>query len=1217
MKKLLALLVSLCLIFAICPVFAFAEDVSLFLCYDDYYTFDGASSVTSSDASVLSVSGNTVHAVGLSSSPIMVTADGKEYLITVKKAKINIVMVAGQSNACGEISGTPTESNFYRSTTTTKGTAYLWGIDATAPKALSGNGTYDGFRAALAEEWYQQSVLAGDPEKTVVVFGSNHTGTPGEKIAEFLDETSSKGTVGKASAMLNACYEYYSTGIGAQYYDIVNCGMYWLQGESDSTQSVTYYYDNFTTLWKNLKTATHNRLNYCAFMRVRRDSGTTNLSYSGPVIAQYQLTNDNADMFMASTITENWTGATTDTVSVDVSKYHVFDEDQYSSVLSEDGNIITARLTHIYGGLHYSRMGYNIIGADAGYNMYRSLHNPDTKLVLTDSNGLPGTVIPTGGKATISEENITVNLFTYAAPGSAPSTVKTTIRSTGVGATDITEGTINIMSAGTKTGCLINIEKLLLYIDPVITVTTSAGAGEFTIDTSVEDNPEPFGESPENAVYYHWDFTDSSTYSKGLTDGAVNAEKALTIRTAADSEAFGIMKYNNTANTNVTYSDSLGIVRSAITNDYFTILNKDGGDGITTTLTDGFMMEFTGAFKNTAGIVFGKRNGGGGHPFFFKSSNTLFSIGGATPKASIKFSGIDTTAPATYRFSFDGTTYYFEIIQGNTHFKTTVAFDTAPSDTHFNWNYFLPYFGSGNGYNFAGSISDVKFWTSYVYGLSFEGSSSATYELEGIGGDTVTAEETKFTVTPNGIYVVESVSANGEALTADENGYYTLNAREDTVIRIVTTAKIDGHTVDDGVITVPPTCTADGFKVYSCTDEGCDMTFEELLPALGHDMNDGIITTEPTKYSAGVRTYSCQNEGCTHNYKEYISALEALYYHWDFTNLDTYNNGSALTVNTAPDSQAVGQMVYVSGAQSELNYSDSGLTRANESANYFTIKNKDGSTGIILSLTDGYMMEFTASFPTNNDILFGKANSGSGHPFIFRNQKTRLTIGGGTPSGNITPTGIDFTKLATYLITFDGTTYHAKITQGTTVYETDFTFTATVAENWLTINYMFPAFRETFNYTGTVTDVKLWTSYSFGVTAEGENFTSTITDTDLVFGDGSYTFNVTADDGFDIANVTSSTGVITKNADGSYTLSNPTADAVITVETQKPILYGDANGDGKVDLIDLVRVKKYLAWGDVDIDLTAANADRDTSGIIDANDLTVIINFILGKIVEI
>ena len=296
--------VCICLVCAAIPFGISAEAPHTTLSYDDYYTFEGAASVTSSDTSVISVSGNTIHAVGISSSPVTITVDGQAQLFTVKKAKLNIVMVAGQSNACGEISGTPAESNFYRSTTTTKGTAYLWGIGATAPKALSGNGTYDGFRAALAEEWYQQSLLAGDPEKTVVVFGSNHTGTPGEKIAEFLDESSTKGTVGKASKMLNDCYEYYSVGAGAKYYDITNCGMYWLQGESDSTQSVTYYYENFTTLWKKLKAATSNRLSYCAFMRVRRDSGTQNLSYSGPVIAQYQLTNDNADMFMASTITE-------------------------------------------------------------------------------------------------------------------------------------------------------------------------------------------------------------------------------------------------------------------------------------------------------------------------------------------------------------------------------------------------------------------------------------------------------------------------------------------------------------------------------------------------------------------------------------------------------------------------------------------------------------------------------------------------------------------------------------------------------------------------------------------------------------------------------------------------------------------------------------------------------------------------------------------------
>ena len=130
MKKLLAFLVSFCLVFALIPVCVSAEGTPISLCYDDYYTFDGADTVTTSDESVLTVSGDTVHAVGLSSSPVTVTVDGNDYSVTVKKAKINIVMVAGQSNACGEISGTPTESNFYRSTTTTPGTAYLWGVGA-------------------------------------------------------------------------------------------------------------------------------------------------------------------------------------------------------------------------------------------------------------------------------------------------------------------------------------------------------------------------------------------------------------------------------------------------------------------------------------------------------------------------------------------------------------------------------------------------------------------------------------------------------------------------------------------------------------------------------------------------------------------------------------------------------------------------------------------------------------------------------------------------------------------------------------------------------------------------------------------------------------------------------------------------------------------------------------------------------------------------------
>ena len=54
---------------------------------------------------------------------------------------------------------------------------------------------------------------------------------------------------------------------------------------------------------------------------------------------------------------------------------------------------------------------------------------------------------------------------------------------------------------------------------------------------------------------------------------------------------------------------------------------------------------------------------------------------------------------------------------------------------------------------------------------------------------------------------------------------------------------------------------------------------------------------------------------------------------------------------------------------------------------------------------------------------------------------------------------------------------------------------------------------------------------------------------------------------------------------------------------------GDANGDGNIDLLDLVRIKKYLADPDnVRID----NADYTGDGTVDSLDLAGVRKYLLG-----
>ena len=62
--------------------------------------------------------------------------------------------------------------------------------------------------------------------------------------------------------------------------------------------------------------------------------------------------------------------------------------------------------------------------------------------------------------------------------------------------------------------------------------------------------------------------------------------------------------------------------------------------------------------------------------------------------------------------------------------------------------------------------------------------------------------------------------------------------------------------------------------------------------------------------------------------------------------------------------------------------------------------------------------------------------------------------------------------------------------------------------------------------------------------------------------------------------------------------------------------YGDANADGKVDLVDLVRIKRHMADSSVPIYTSAANVNKDAGIAVNADDLTVMMDYIVGKVNE-
>ncbi|MBQ5662251.1 MAG: hypothetical protein IIV17_04330, partial [Clostridia bacterium] len=258
-------------------IFAAGEPSALELRYDDRYDVTGktveildAGEPTSylvgygveegtPDAAVVTLEGDTLIAAGIGTASVRI--DGEVYEVTVKKAKVNIVVIMGQSNAGNHF------ANATSDVTCPAGTAYWWGngqgTAATAPVDYTQPSM--GFHTPLLAELYAQSVSAGNPVKNVMVWQEGITSKNGKSITKWASsETDTSGTDGTAT-MLRNCISYYEQ--NSDLYEIENCGVYWLQGESDVAMAPETYTKLFLAMWGDLKDA---GAEYMAFFRVRK-----------------------------------------------------------------------------------------------------------------------------------------------------------------------------------------------------------------------------------------------------------------------------------------------------------------------------------------------------------------------------------------------------------------------------------------------------------------------------------------------------------------------------------------------------------------------------------------------------------------------------------------------------------------------------------------------------------------------------------------------------------------------------------------------------------------------------------------------------------------------------------------------------------------------------------------------------------------------------------
>ena len=473
---------------------------SMTMRFDDHLDMTGKTvEILDAGTGVVTLEENALVATGVGEAQIRI--DGELHHIVVEKAKINIVTIMGQSNAGNHF------ANATSDVTCPIGTAYYWKYDSTEPEDYTQPSM--GFHTPLLAELYAQSAAAGDPVKNVLVWQEGITSKNGQSIVQWAaSKTDTRGTDGTVT-MLQNCVAYYEQ--HSDSYEIVGNGVYWLQGESDVAMAPEAYIERFMAMWNRLKTA---GAEYVAFFRVRKGTSLNgdaheDLSYTGSLNAQLQMVNHNADLFMASTITENWTGTASVEHRIDIRDYLTLMEaygsapshnDAYGNAATFEDGILTTTMKTLYGSnnrCHYGKFGYGIIGADAAVHMYTALHTTDFAIVKSLASG--GTeeqlVSRAGDRVTLDITELEENLAFRAACGSTAGTLKVTV----------TEGTADITNAvtakGIETSGTIDPQLLRAYDQPVITVTYTPVKG---IAGSV--NYHIVNNAPDQPHLYQWDF---------------------------------------------------------------------------------------------------------------------------------------------------------------------------------------------------------------------------------------------------------------------------------------------------------------------------------------------------------------------------------------------------------------------------------------------------------------------------------------------------------------------------------------------------------------------------------------------------------------------------------------------------------------------------------------------------------------------------------------
>lgn len=444
-------------------------DAKMELKYDDRHTFNGevkeikTISIKSDnvetgeeDTQVLTIAADDkkkVIATGCGKA-IVELEDGKKIGVEVKKAKISLLLLIGQSNMEGSPSKTGNLYDYQNEyIINEQGTVYstygpstinhsltngcfttaapklsIWNTDEYVPDSLTDNSSEKEWRrtnnltdaqtatgktgpdGALAREWVNKT------NEKVWIINAAHSGS---SINTWLPgDEKTNNNFWQAVTLYKTCEKLLNKEIEAGHYKLSHRGYFWLQGETDSDMSAKKYLESFMTMHEKFEEKIDSEFAGILIVRAHGKAiNNSDLYMTGPRKAQYYMCNSSRDQFkniyLASHIAEEWT---TDNGVDEYFKSKYQTEENFLEVnkMKEPYVRMPSQVIDVHPSVHYTQLGYNEIGKDAAANIcyalkYANAPKSETSVKLVGKDGY--TDITSAVKSKFDDMSLTVKVF--------------------------------------------------------------------------------------------------------------------------------------------------------------------------------------------------------------------------------------------------------------------------------------------------------------------------------------------------------------------------------------------------------------------------------------------------------------------------------------------------------------------------------------------------------------------------------------------------------------------------------------------------------------------------------------------------------------------------------------------------------------------------------------------------------------------------------------